>query len=162
MKHIGIFLTNIILVISLSGCQNATLPIMLPIVLTAKYQISADDPYPDNYRTIHYAPYLKEKAGVYGDDNTPWYSSISQLSIWTLTEDKVYMLGSSNTYFLLDRHLDELSSFESLEQFSEGDQNIFEKLKAHPELFADIQEISSQQTTYRLNGKGQVNLDDLD
>ena len=144
----------------ISSCTNG----WIAIRLTSTYKIDVDDPYQfDDKDFIYLAPYLFEQIGEYGvKEKRPDYIRLDRLDIWTSKDKKVYMLGASGLYYLLDQESDELTTSEELIDFSEQDQIIFSKLENHPELYAEIQEMRNGKNYYSLNGKGQVNLEDLE
>ena len=159
-----VILSIAILILHLAGCSGG----WSAIRLSPTYKIDIEDiDVPSGLNdSIHYTTYLFKQEGVYGDTKRPYYFRLGQLKIWTTHKNKVYMLAktsqSDNYYFLLDLKSNEMMSSDNLEDFDEKAQEIYVKLNAHPELFTDIQEINASHRSYQLNGKGQVNLDDLD
>ena len=140
------------------------------IRLTDIYTIDVDDPYETGeYEYIHYTTYLFKKTGVYGELRKPFYTRVARIYIWTFHNNNVYMVGETRkngrTYYRLDEKTEQLDYSETLADFEEIDQTeqeIFMKLESHPELFTDIQEMGPNNPPYSLNGKGKVDLNDLE
>ena len=169
-----------VVIISFSGCKSG-----LKLVgdyldqldgpstrLSKSYVIDLRDYYqteniyerPSEY--VHDTTYLVKQTGVYGEDRAPSYLVIARLYIWTEYGDCVYMLGPDDTnpfaYFRLDVEEDQLYRSDELNDFDQTEQEIFMKLESHPELFTDIQEMGPDTPAYSLNGRGEVDLDDLE
>ena len=164
-----------VVIISFSGCKSGLKLIgdylekleWSAIRLSKSYKIDVDSPYDiGQYKYVHHTTYLFKQTGVYGEDRAPSYLRIGRLYIWTEYEDYVYMLGPDDTnpfsYFRLDVEEDQLYRSDELNDFDQTEQEIFMKLESHPELFTDIQEMGPDDSAYNLNGKGKVDLDDLE
>ena len=159
MKRVISLVFSIFLITVMVGCSN----IWIAIPLSPTYKIDLSNPYMfEGKDSIYYAPYLFEQTGEYGGkEKQPSYLRLGQLAIWTGKGKKMYMITTDGMYYLLDQEADELTRSEELNTFSEEAQKIFEKLEAHPELYADIQEMEPGKQ-YSLNGRGQVDLEDLE
>lgn len=95
---------------------------------------------------------IREFTTVSGD--TGWeIESIDQVKIWTKNKTTAYFLGKNRSYIKLDLENKQEYIYEELCDYAPGDQKIFQKLEAHPELFLDEQEIV---TVYQVRGRGEV------